>query len=166
MPPEVSAAFVLGGDSLATQHNSTCIPFRCSLDMFETISRIAASEGKNKSEVMRDLVQQGLVAGGYVTGQQELGKLVQDAVTAVLRPQVERLATISAKAAQISAAAFFMQVYTDKLLAEPNMQSEIDAVATKARRLGIEYLWLAKGKDIDAFIADGNRRMTNGSMPE
>ena len=134
--------------------------------MFETISRIAKGEGRSKSEVLRDLVQRGLVAGGYVTGQQELGKLVQDAVTAVLRPQVERLATISAKATQISAAAFFMQIYTDKLLVEPDMQSEIDAIAAKARRLGIEYLRLAKGKDIDQFIADGSRRMRNSSMPE
>lgn len=151
---------------MATQHNSKCIPFRCSEEMFETISRIAKGEGRSKSEVLRDLVQRGLVAGGYVTGQQELGKLVQDAVTAVLRPQVERLATISAKATQISAAAFFMQIYTDKLLVEPDMQSEIDAIAAKARRLGIEYLRLAKGKDIDQFIADGSRRMRNGSMPE
>lgn len=151
---------------MADRHRTKYIPFRCSEDLDEIITRIAKGEGRSKSEVLRDLVQRGLVAGGYVTGQQELGKLVQDAVTAVLRPQVERLATISAKATQISAAAFFMQIYTDKLLVEPDMQSEIDAIAAKARRLGIEYLRLAKGKDIDQFIADGSRRMRNGSMPE
>ncbi len=151
---------------MSTSERQVKISFRCSQELGNILSRIAEAEGKSNAQVIRDLVQRGLVAGGYVTGQQELGKLVQDAVTAVLRPQVERLATISAKATQISAAAFFMQIYTDKLLVEPDMQSEIDAIAAKARRLGIEYLRLAKGKDIDQFIADGSRRMRNSSMPE
>lgn len=142
------------------------VAFRCSAEMNQTLTNIAKGEGRSKSDVVRELLERGLVAGGYISGKQELGNLVQDAVESALKPQVERLASISAKASQISAAAFFMQVYTEKMLLPPDAQNEVDAIATKARRLGIEYLKLAKGKDVDEFISDANRRMANGSKPE
>lgn len=142
------------------------IIFRCSAGMGEIITHIAEGEKRSKSEVLRELVQRGLVAGGYVSGQQELGQLVQDAVNEAVKPQIERLASISAKAAQISAANFFMQVYSDKAQLPDYEQDEIDEVAAKARRLGIEYLRLSKGKDLDEFLASGSRRMTNGGRPE
>lgn len=148
------------------RHRSKYIPFRCSDELFDTISRIAEGELKNKSEVLRDLVWRGLVAGGYVTGEKEIGQLVQEAVKEVMKPQVERLATISAKAAQISAADFFLHVYTAKKDMPAYEQADLDGIAAKARRLGNEYLKLAKGKDVDQFIDDANKRMANGSMPE
>lgn len=148
------------------KEEQTKVIFRCSKDMDETLTRIAEGEGKSKSMVIRDLIQKGLVAGGYIEGQQELGQLVQDAVTSVLRPQVERLASISAKASQISAADFFMHVYLAKEGLPQDEAEDIDAVAEKARRLGNEYVKLAKGKDVDQFISSANRRMANGSRPE
>ena len=151
---------------MADRHRAKYIPFRCSEDLDGIITHIAEGEKRSKSEVLRELVQRGLVAGGYVSGQQELGQLVQDAVNEAVKPQIERLASISAKAAQISAANFFMQVYTDKARLPDYEQDEIDEVAAKARRLGIEYLRLSKGKDLDEFLASGSRRMTNGGKPE
>lgn len=144
----------------------TCIPFRCSQELAQSIANIAKEENRSKSEVLRDLVQRGLVSGGYVSGQQELGKLVQDAVATAVKPQVERLAAISAKAAQISAADFFLLVYTCKLLVSEEQQEDIERIADKARRLGLEYLRLAKGKDADDFLTAANRRMTGGTRPE
>lgn len=151
---------------MSDRHKAKYIPFRCSPDTDELLTRIAEGEGRTKSEVLRELVQRGLVAGGYATGQQELGQLVQNAVTTVMKPQVERLAAISAKAAQISAAAFFMEVYTNKQLVPEEIQSDIDFVADKARRLGVEYLKLSKSQDMDSFITNSNQRMANGSKPE
>ncbi len=151
---------------METMNQQVRMIFRCSDDLDTVITRIAEGEQKSKSEVLRELVQKGLVAGGYISGQQELGQLVQNAVNEAVKPQIERLASISAKAAQISAAAFFMEVYAAKLMLPADLRTEIDAVASKARRLGIEYLRLAKGKDVDEFIDAGNRRMANGSRPE
>lgn len=151
---------------MADKHRGKYIPFRCSQDLDEIITKIAEGERRTKSEVLRELVQRGLVAGGYVSGQQELGELVQDAVNAVVKPQVERLAAISAKAAQISAATFFLQTYTGKLSLPEELHDDVDAAANKARRLGVEYLKLPRSKDLDGFIATGNQRMNNGSKPE
>lgn len=126
------------------------IPFRCSEEMAAAIGRIADSEGKTRSEVIRSLCEKGLVAGGYTSGVQEINATVKEALIEVLQPSVERLAAISAKAAHIAAAAFFLEVATNRLFtSEPE---QIDAIAAKARRLGIEYLKLKKDQDLDDWL--------------
>lgn len=126
------------------------IPFRCSEEMAAAIGRIADSEGKTRSEVIRSLCEKGLVAGGYTSGVQEINATVKEALVEVLQPSVERLAAISAKAAHIAAAAFFLEVATNRLFtSEPE---QIDAIAAKARRMGIEYLKLKKDQDLDDWL--------------
>lgn len=126
------------------------IPFRCSEEMAAAIGRIADSEGKTRSEVIRSLCEKGLVAGGYTSGVQEINATVKEALIEVLQPSVERLASISAKTAHIAAAAFFLEVATNRLFtSEPE---QIDAIAAKARRLGIEYLKLKKDQDLDDWL--------------
>ena len=126
------------------------IPFRCSEEMAAAIGRIANSEGKTRSEVIRSLCEKGLVAGGYTSGVQEINATVKEALVEVLQPSVERLAAISAKAAHIAAAAFFLEVTTNRLFtSEPE---QIDAIAAKARRMGIEYLKLKKDQDLDDWL--------------
>lgn len=118
--------------------------------MAAAIGRIADSEGKTRSEVIRSLCEKGLVAGGYTSGVQEINATVKEALVEVLQPSVERLAAISAKAAHIAAAAFFLEVATNRLFtSEPE---QIDAIAAKARRMGIEYLKLKKDQDLDDWL--------------
>jgi len=74
-----------------------------------------------------------------------------------MKPQVERLASISAKATQISSAAYFLLVYLMRTLLPEGEREEADEVAAKARKLGIEYLKL-RDKDIDTFIRSGIER--------
>lgn len=125
----------------------------------DTVRRIATAEGRSTSDVYRDLVEKGLVAGGYKTGNQDMAALIREAVQETLRPQVDRLAAISAKGTQISAAAFFMAFYNGRQTLPPYAQEAYDELAAQARKLGIEYLKLSKDKDIDAFIGQGLRRM-------
>lgn len=126
------------------------IPFRCSEEMAAAIGRIADSEGKTRSEVIRSLCEKGLAAGGYTSGVQEINATVKEALVEVLHPAVERLAAISAKAAHIAAAAFFLQIVTNRQFApEPEA---LDAIAAKARRLGVEYLKLKKDQDLDDWL--------------
>lgn len=126
------------------------IPFRCSAEMAAAIGRIADSEGKTRSEVIRSLCEKGLAAGGYTSGVQEINAAVKEALVEVLHPAVERLAAISAKAAHIAAAAFFLQIVTNRQFApEPEA---LDAIAAKARRLGVEYLKLKKDQDLDDWL--------------
>lgn len=138
---------------------SEVITLRCSVETAELIAKISAAEGRTKSEVLRNLVEKGLAAGGYLPGVKELDEVVRDAVATVMQPAVERLASISAKAAHISAAAFFLSLYTDRLLLPEELRGELDEIAGRARRLGIEYLKLSKSSDLDAWVAQASGRM-------
>ena len=133
----------------------TFVSFRCSQQLNDTIERIAAAQGVPKSKVLRDLLTAGLQARGYIDGGECMADLVQQAVEAALKPQVERLASISAKAAHISAASFFMNYATLRQYVPEEFLSEFDELATRARKLGAEYLRLSKDRNIDQFLSRG-----------
>ena len=143
------------------RHRAKYIPFRCSSETDEILRSIAAASEKSMSAVLRELVEKGLAAGGYLPGVKELDQIVQDAVAASLQPAVDRLASISAKAAHISAAALLMALYTDRLLLPEPLRGELDEIAGRARRLGIEYLKVSKSADLDEWIARAVGRMAH-----
>lgn len=130
----------------------------------KTVKRIAEAEGRTTSSVYRDLVEKGLVASGYRSDSKDLAALVRDTVEAVLQPQVERLASISAKGTQISAASFFIAAYSGKLAVPEHMQAEFDEIARMARKLGVEYLKLSRDKSLDDFIGRGLDRMGDDTL--
>ncbi len=118
----------------------------------QAVRAIAAAEGRSCSSVYRDLISKGLVAGGYRAGEQDMAALVKNTVEEALKPQVERLASISAKATQISAAAFFMSVYTGDILVPEHLRGQFDEAAVQARKLGIEYLKLPRDRSVEDFL--------------
>lgn len=142
------------------KHRAAYIPFRCPQTTYDTILKIAQEQHKSQVQVLRELVEQGLVAAGYKQDEEHLQKLIQSAVKAVLQPQVERLASISAKAAQISGAAFFMSIYTGQLMLPPAEQRLVEEAAGQARKLGIEYLKL-KDRDVDEFMKGGVKKVNS-----
>ncbi len=125
----------------------------------ECVRRIAQTEGRTVSSVYRDLVEKGLVAGGYRSGGRDMATLVRDAVREELRPQAERLAAISAKGTQISAASFFLAAYAGRQTVPEYLREEYDAIAAHARKMGVEYLKLSRDKSLDAFLARELERM-------
>lgn len=135
------------------------IVFRCSENLYETISKIAIEQRKTKSVVLRDLVEAGLVAKGYKQDKEYLETLVSNAVKSALKPAVERLAAISAKAAQISGAAFFMNLYTAQLTLDEDEREQIKEISAEARKLGIEYLKLKDDDSADDLVRRGAEKM-------
>lgn len=141
------------------RHKGIYMPVRLAPETREIIDRIAEAEGKSRSEVVRSLIDKGLAAGGYLPGLRELDEVVRETMISVLQPSVTRLAAISAKAAHIGAAAFFMAMYAARLSAPSAQRDELDAVASKARRLGVEYLKLSKDRDLDEWLDAALRKM-------
>lgn len=133
--------------------------FWVSLETDDTVRRIATAEGRSVSSVYRDLVDLGLVAGGYRSGEKDLAAMVRTAVEETIKPHVERLAAISAKGVQIDAASYFLQVYNGKQALPVYQQEEYDDLAAQARKLGIEYLKLSKDRNLDDFIRQGIKRV-------
>ena len=133
-------------------------PVRGSRELDETLAQLAAQRHITKSEVLRELVDKGLTATGAKVEDSELYEMIRQAVRETMQPQVERLAAISAKAAHISGAAFFMAVYAASHGRSPAEQREIEEAAGTARMLGIQYLKL-KDRDIDAFLQNGAKQI-------
>lgn len=136
------------------KHTAAYIPYRCSQSTYEAIEKISVAQKKTRVQVVRDLVEAGLVATGYKEDTDHLTELIQAAVQTAMKPQVERLAAISAKATQISGAAFFMNIFSSRLMLPSTEQQLVEEAAARARKLGIEYLKL-KDRDMDAFLEDG-----------
>lgn len=133
--------------------------FWVSQELDEQVRRIATAEKRSLSSVYRDLVEKGLVANGYAAGRNELMSMIRTAVEDAVKPQSERLASISAKGTQVAAAAFFLSVYNGKQALPQHLQDEYDSIAVQARKLGIEYLKLSKDKSLDSFVSQGLQRM-------
>ena len=141
-----------------SEEKSAYRPVRCSRELDETLGRLAAEQRISKSEVLRNLVDRGLVSIGAKVDDDYLYELVKRAVKEIMKPQVERLAAISAKSTQISSAAFFMSIFAATRSCSPSEQQEIEEAAGTARELGIQYLKL-KDQDLDAFIKKGAKQI-------
>lgn len=139
--------------------HSAAVRFWISEETNQAVERIAKAEGRTASSVYRDLVDAGLVAMGYRSGEKDLAAMVRTAVEETMKPHVERLAAISAKGVQISAASYFLQVYNGKQALPVYQHEDYDALGAQARKLGIEYLKLSRDKNIDDFIRRGISRM-------
>lgn len=144
---------------MESREHSAAVRFWASYETDEAVRQIATAEGRSTSSVYRELVDKGLVAAGYRNGEKEVAAAAAAAVEEIMKPQIERLASISAKAAQISAAAFFLAAYNGRQNVPEYLLTEYDEVATQARKLGIEYLKLSRDKSLDDFIAGGLKRM-------
>lgn len=136
------------------RHRAAYIPFRCPEKTQEAIRRLAAEQRKPQSVILRQLVEEGLSQSGSRTEEEKLAAALELA----LKPHVERLASISAKATQISGAAYFMSIYLLHQM-EPDQSPLIEEAAGLARKLGVEYLKLAKDRDLDEFLKDSTGKL-------
>ena len=119
------------------------------------VRRIASAEGRSISSVYRS----GLLADGYLSDAKTLEQRYMAAMQAALKPSIDRLAAISAKGTQISAAAFFLAAYNGKQALPEYAQEAYEEVAAMSRKLGIEYLKLAKDQNLDEFLGKGLRKL-------
>jgi len=135
--------------------------FRLDDETDAILTRIAITEHRSKSEIIRRYIDMGIKNSGYRPDDERLAQLIREAVQEIMKPHVERLASISAKAANIDAASFFLQLYVGKLMLPPSERQQVDEAAEKARQLGIEFLKLRKDRDIDVFIGKGVAEMND-----
>ncbi len=135
------------------------VSFRLEGERKNIIEKVASAEKKNKSEIIRRYIDMGIKNDGYRRNDELLRELIRDVVQEVMKPHVERLASISAKAANIDAASFFLLVYVGRLVLPPSERRLVDEAAENARRLGIEFLKLKKDRDLDDFILGGLKDM-------
>lgn len=140
------------------RHKGIPMLFRCSDEKAKEIRSYANARHLLLSEAMRELIDVGLKAKSGVPEQSEIEELVKSATEKAIRPGIERIAAITAKATQIDAAAFFMFLYTLTRDGSQEEQAKIQEAVESARRLGIQYLKL-KDRDIDSFLSEGAKQI-------
>lgn len=143
------------------KHKAAYIPYRCDANTYDIISKVAKEKRLPMAEVLRSFVADGMVKQGYKENEDAMRASIQSALKEILQPQVERLATISAKSTQLSGAAYFLLTYVLRMYFPEGERDTVDEVAAQARQLGIEYLKLKQGSDIDDFIKGSVKKMTD-----
>lgn len=114
------------------------LSLRCDEETAALVNRIAATRNATTSEVLRDLVQAGMEKQqGEEVADQLQG--IRAVVKETVKPYMERLAAINAKASQMTAAAFFLEIYVCDLVLPPDDHQRIADMAIKAHQLGSEF---------------------------
>lgn len=134
------------------------IQSRVSAELDALLESVAKERGCSKSEIIREAIDRGLTSMGAKGNDAYMTEIVEQSLKKILQPSVERLAAISAKAAHITAADYFMNIWFATRGYDAASYDEIEQVAQTARQMGIEYLKL-KGRDIDDFIAQSSRKI-------
>lgn len=137
------------------------VSIRLSTEMKETLKRVMISEHKSQSDVIRELLHAGLAAKGYEQDEDHLYKLVKQAVASELKGPVERLASISAKAAQISGADFFMNIFSSTLRMSERERNQLLEAVSFAREQGIQFLKIKNEDNLDEFLSQGAKNIVD-----
>ena len=142
-----------------SEDHSIPVRFWIASETDKLVRRIAATEERSVSSVYRGLIHSGLQAAVYRGDGKTMEEQYKAALQETLKPYVDRLAAISAKGTQISAAAFFLAAYNGKQALPEYAQEAYEEVAAMSRKLGIEYLKLAKDQNLDEFLGKGLRKL-------
>ena len=146
-------------DNEDEERDSVMLSTRVDRKTIKELTGAAISEHRTLSEIVRRYLHMGLKNDGYRRDDERLSQIIRNTMQEVLKPHVERLASISAKAANIDGASFFLLTYIGRLLLPSSERQLLDEAAENARRLGLEYLKLKKDRNLDEFIQNGIKAM-------
>lgn len=112
----------------------------------EAINRYAEVKGYTFSEAVRQLCQKGLEIEVSNDNINLVVEIIDERLRAILKPQIERLASLSAKGSIMSATSTFLNAQALADLVPPNKQKDLVEIYEKARLKGVAYV---KGKVTD-----------------
>ena len=106
----------------------------------EDINRFAEIKGYNFSEAVRELCDKGLQIQVSNDNIDLVTEIIEERLRSILRPQVERLAAISAKGAIMSATSSYLNAQAIVDFVPKERRREFLEVYEKARLKGIAYV--------------------------
>lgn len=115
-------------------------------EQVEMIERIARKENKSFADTVRFLCDESLKLTANADSIDMITEIIDERLRAILKPNIERLASISAKGAIMSAASTFLNAQALSDLVPPNKQKDLLEVYEKARLKGVAYV---KGRVTD-----------------
>jgi len=109
-------------------------------DVFEQIEVIAKKEGKSLSEVVRNLVNKGLSERVLEENTDLIAQIIRQQLEIVLKPHVERLASLSSKGGHMSATATFLNVQALMDLVPSERRKDVREMYESARKKSAAYM--------------------------
>ena len=115
-------------------------------DQAEVIEKISKREGKSFADTVRSLCDEAIKLQVSNDNINLITEIIDERLRSILTPQVERLASLSAKGAIMSATSTFLNAQALADLLPPNKQRDLAEVYEKARLKGVAYV---KGRVTD-----------------
>lgn len=107
---------------------------------YEEIKLIAERENKTMAELVRDWALMG--KNGILTEKNldVIVPIIREQLNSILAPQVERLATLSAKTCVQAGAAAYLCAETINKFVQPSEREDLQDVYIKARKKSVQYV--------------------------
>lgn len=103
------------------------------------VRNLAHKENKSMSEVVRSAAMESLVVKINSENIDLITSIIREQLRDVMQPQVERLATLSAKTCVQAATASYLTAESIARLVPPALQEDVEEIYEKARKKGVEY---------------------------
>lgn len=107
---------------------------------FEFIQRIEERTGKKKAEIVREFYYSGKQMVGANESINLVTEIIDERLRAILKPNIERLASISAKGAIMSATSTFLNAQALADFVPPEKRKDLLETYEKARLKGVAYV--------------------------
>ena len=115
-------------------------------EQVEMIEKIAKREDKSFADTVRFLCEESLKIQANADSINIITEIIDERLRSILKPQVERLASLSAKGAIMSATTTFLNAQALADFVPANKQKDILEAYEKARLKGVAYV---KGRVTD-----------------
>lgn len=106
----------------------------------EMIERIARKEDKSFADTVRFLCDESLKVTANADSIEMITEIIDERLRAILKPQVERLASISVKGAIMSATSTFLNAQALADFVPPDRRKDFLETYEKARLKGVAYV--------------------------
>ena len=116
------------------------VSFKMHSDKYDIIEKIAEKNGESISETIRKLIDKSLEERVLEENTDLIAKIVRQQLEIVIKPHIERLAAISAKAGHMSATAAFLNVQAFMDLVPSERKKDVRVLYEKARKKAVEYM--------------------------
>lgn len=130
------------------------IHLRLNEDIYKKIENISNASGDSFSEITRVLINKGLAIDTSKNEIDFISSVIREQLEIILRPQIDRLASISSKATLMSAEATFLNVQALLDLVDTSKRKNVLTMYENARKKAVDFLKGNNGTDIRGFVKD------------
>lgn len=109
-------------------------------ETYEKVENIVKKTGKSRAEVSRELIIKGLASEWVEESSDLIADIIRQQMEIVIKPHIERLASLSSKSGMMSATSTFLNVQALMDLVPTEKRKDVRPMYEKARKMSVEYM--------------------------